>query len=124
MSICLRIILIIVSLCSLTFCASKIRRASLKSDSTIFWFALAMVIVLLSLFPNIAIYFSALIGVESPANFIFLVMIFLLFYKVFQQTLAISKLEEQIEKMAYAIAKQRIDMNDVYSNNTSNTDLD
>lgn len=124
MSICLRIILIIVSLCSLTFCASKIRRSSLKSDSTIFWFALAMVIVLLSLFPNIAIYFSALIGVESPANFIFLVMIFLLFYKVFQQTLAISKLEEQIEKMAYAIAKQRIDMNDVYSNNTSNTDLD
>ena len=106
MSIELRIALIVFSVLGLYFCITRIRRSAMKIDDVLFWAVLSGLILLLSLFPGIAIAFSEKLGIESPANFVFLIMIFLLLYKVFMQTLTISKLEIKLEKLAreYALS--------------------
>ena len=109
MSVALRIVLIVFSVGALFFCASKIRKSTLKIDASIYWFVLSVIIVLLSLFPQIAIRLSEVLGIESPANFVFLVMIFLLLVKVFQQSLKIAELESKIERIVYETAKSKFD---------------
>lgn len=109
MSLALRILLIVSSVAALFFCASKIKRSTLKIDTAIFWFVLSTIIVLLSVFPQLAIGLSNLLGIESPANFVFLVMIFLLLVKTFQQTLTIAKIESKLETITFEIARNKFE---------------
>jgi len=62
-------------------------------------------LVLSSIFPNIVIMISNLIGVESPANFVFLCIIFLLLLRVFILSLQISKMKYQIQQLTQIVAQ-------------------
>jgi hypothetical protein len=88
----------------LLFTLRKIRNAQVQIDSAVFWILFMLGIVAISIFPGIVIYFSNLIGVESPANFVFLCIIFLLLSKVFSLSLQISKLQYQVQQLAQIIA--------------------
>ena len=100
----LRIALIVFSIIGLYFCVTRIRRTAMKIDDALFWAVLSGLILILSVFPGIAIALSEEMGIESPANFVFLIMIFLLLYKVFTQALSISRLEIKLEKLVREIA--------------------
>ena len=78
MSIVLRIALIVVSALVRYFVLKKIRKAQLEIDDSIYWIVFSVLLLVISIFPGIAIEASKLLGVRSPANFVFLVMIFLL----------------------------------------------
>lgn len=99
MSVALRIMLVIVSLFTLFFVIKKIRKAQLQIEYTLFWIFFCGVLVLLSIFPGIAIWFSNFLGLQSPSNLVFLVIIFVLVVKLFNQTLEISKLDMKFQKL-------------------------
>lgn len=109
MSIYLRILLVVVSLTTNYYLLMKIRKSQLQIEDSIFWIAFSLSIALLSIFPYIAIYFSGLIGVESPANLVFLVIIFILLLKVFLMSIKISQLEHRVRLLAQEFALNRID---------------
>lgn len=96
MSMKLRLVLIIVSLLSVTFVLNKIKRAVVKSSEAIYWFLFSGLIILLSLFPKIAIYFSGVLHIESTVNFVFLIFIFLLIIKNFLLSIKCSQLETKL----------------------------
>lgn len=104
LSLGLRIILIVVSVLVLLYVLRKIRQAKLNISDSIFWIVVCILLILLSVFPQIAYFLSALIGIQTPINFILLLMIALLILKVFLMTIKISQLEEKAKVLAQKIA--------------------
>jgi len=107
MSILLRILLSFVSIIVLFFVLRKIRKSQVHIESTIFWVLFMSGLVIVSIFPGIAVFFSNLIGIESPANFIFLCIIFLLLLKLFNLSLQLSRLQYQIQKLSQILALEK-----------------
>ena len=87
MNILFRLLLFIVSTCALLFTLRKIRKAQVQIDNAVFWILFMLALVVVSVYPRIIIILSNWIGIESPANFVFLCIIFLLLFKVFHLSL-------------------------------------
>ena len=105
LSIYFRVLLLIVSVGAILFVLRKIRKSQVQIDDTVFWIIFMLGLVLSSIFPNIVIMISNLIGVESPANFVFLCIIFLLLLRVFILSLQISKMKYQIQQLTQIVAQ-------------------
>ena len=102
MSIAFRITLIIVSVFTLLYMCKKVKQEKLQIEYSIFWTLFAIMLVLFSIFPQIADWVSELVGVYSTTNFIFLLIIFLV--KCFQLTMDISKLDNKVKELVQKIA--------------------
>ncbi|MBQ9750829.1 MAG: DUF2304 domain-containing protein [Clostridia bacterium] len=83
--------------------AHLIRKAQLKIDDSIYWIIFAVLLVI-SIFPGIAVWASKLLGIKSPANFVFLAMIFLVLIKLFQVSIDLPiqrhRLNHLVQKLA------------------------
>ena len=100
MSIAFRITLIIVSVFTLLYMCKKVKQEKLQIEYSIFWTLFAIMLVLFSIFPQIADWMSELVGVY----FIFLLIIFILLVKCFQLTMDISKLDNKVKELVQKIA--------------------
>lgn len=105
-------LLIIISFIAAYWTFRKIRKSQLQIEDSLFWLFTAAGLFILSVFPNIASWCSRLIGVQSPANFIFLVMIFLLLLKVFQLTLKLSQVENKLRSLTQEVGIRDKKIND------------
>lgn len=104
MSLVLRIFLIVVSFISIVYVIRKIRKAKLRIDYSLFWMIVSLLIMVLALFPELAIKLATLMGVMSAVNLIYLVMIFILLLHNFTMTVKISSLESKINNLTEEIA--------------------
>ena len=104
MSIILRVILLIAALLTTGWILYKIRKLKVKMEDAIFWIVFALILLLLSLFPQISYYLTGMVGMMSPANLIFLVVIFLLMEKIFTLSIIVSQLEDKVSVLASEIA--------------------
>lgn len=104
MSIYLRVILILMSVLATVYALRQIRKSQMKIENAIFWFLFVVVILILSIFPEIAMILARLLGIESPVNLIYLAMIFLLIVKVFSQSVKFSQMEHKIGILTAEIA--------------------
>ncbi len=99
MSLFFRVILIVASVLTLFYIVHKIRKSQLRIENALFWVVFAFVLVILGIFPQIAIGLSNLIGLQSPANLVFLLIIFILMVRLFQMTIEISRLEDKLRNL-------------------------
>lgn len=104
MTTVLRVVLIIVSLLVFFVMMKKIRQAKVKIEDSMFWVLFALLLVVFSIFPGAADWLSDLVGTMSTANFIFMLMIFLLLIKNFAMSLWISQLETKVKELVQRIA--------------------
>ena len=104
MTTVLRVVLIIVSLLVFFVMMKKIRQAKVKIEDSMFWMLFALLLVVFSIFPGAADWLSDLVGTMSTANFIFMLMIFLLLIKNFAMSLRISQLETKVKELVQRIA--------------------
>lgn len=104
MSLVLRIVLIIVAVVSCLFVLRKIQKAQMRIEDTLFWLVISFGILILGIFPQIAYWLSDAIGIMSPVNFVFLVFVFLLLFKVFILTVQVSQQQEKIKNLVQHIA--------------------
>jgi hypothetical protein len=115
MSDILRILLIVFSIGVFFFVFKKIRKAQLNIDDSIYWILFAVFLLVLSVFPQIAIWTSNLLGIESPANFVFLCMLFVIIIKLFQVSIELSvhkhRLNHLVQKLAL-LNRQQEEMKD------------
>lgn len=96
MALGLRLFLLIGAALMMAFVLLKIRRSQLLTSDAIFWFMLSLLLIILAVFPQLAFWASAFIGVESPANLVFLVIIAILLIKLLLNTVEISQLRNKI----------------------------
>ena len=85
MTVLFKIALLAGAVCVLAFILRKIRRAEMKISA---------------LLPPIAFFFSDVLGIESPANFVFLYVIAVLLVREFISTVEISKLRSRLTTLA------------------------
>lgn len=104
MTLALRIILIVVSVFVTVYALRKIRKAQLNIDDAFYWIVVAVILLVMSIFPIVPTYLSSLIGIESPANLVFLVMIFLAFVKLFSLSIEFSIQKSRLNKFVQKVA--------------------
>jgi len=107
MSIVLRILLILASAGMISAVIFRIRKSKFQIHDGLFWVFLSLFFMLLSIFPQIAISLSELIGVESPANLVFLGILALLLIKNFYMSVKISLLEYNLMELTQRVAVEK-----------------
>lgn len=95
MSVVLRIVLLIAAIFSIGWILYRIRKSKVRLEDTLFWIVTGIILGVLGLFPGISFWMSNLFGFQSPSNFIFLIMICLLFEKVLTISILYSQSEDK-----------------------------
>ncbi|MDL2253600.1 DUF2304 domain-containing protein [Ruminococcaceae bacterium OttesenSCG-928-I18] len=106
MNLALRLLLLTGAVVTLVYFIVRIRKKQLQIPYAISWGLFSGLLFLLSLFPGLITWVSLRIGFESPANFVYLVVIFLLILQLFSVTVQLSTVNRQITDMAQHIALQ------------------
>ena len=104
MSGTLRILLLVAAIITAIWIFHKIRRLKVKMEDAIYWVVFAMVLAVLGLFPEISFWMTKKLGVQSPANLVFLLMIALLLEKVFTLSILVSQLEDKVSVLSAEVA--------------------
>ncbi len=105
MNLGLIITLIVASVITAAFVVRKIIKSQFKIGDTLYWILFCLLLLIMSVFPKTVSFVSVLIGFESPSNFIFVAIIFLLLVKIFLLDVRVAKIEDKLTKLAqkYAI---------------------
>ena len=117
MTMMLRISLIIASILTTAVIMHKIRRSKVQIEDSIFWVLFSLVLILFSVFPQVAYRISDLVGTQAPSNFIFMLVIFLLLVKVFSMTVRISQLEAKLRELVQRMALDELEQEEKQAEN-------
>ena len=109
MSNSLRTILLIAAAVSACWILYQIRRLKIKLDHAIYWIVFAVLLAVLGIFPEVTYWLTRKLGMLSPANLIFLVIIFLLLVKVFSLSMLTSQQEDKITVLSADVALRSLD---------------
>ena len=104
MSIQIRVILILISGLTMYYIIKKIRESKLEIEQSLFWIVFSTLIILMSIFPKCVYWLTDMLQIQSPVNFVFLLIIFILIIKSFLLTLQLSRLENRFKTLVQEIA--------------------
>lgn len=99
MEIKLQLFFIFASLGTFIFVIQKIRKTGLNIDDSLGWILWSLILLVLSIFPQISYWISSRLGFMSTSNFILCLFIFFLYIMVFSQQIEISKLREKQKEL-------------------------
>lgn len=120
MGISLRIALFSGSIFTFIFINRYIKKSRVRIEDTMFWVVFSAVLVMIGIFPQIPIILSRVLKIESPANFVFLVIIFVLLVHQFFITMKLSQTEIKLRELIQTIAIDNSDKNKTTETNTVN----
>ena len=116
----LRIVLFIGSTAVFLIISQSIKKRKILMKDGIFWIVFSFLLVLISIFPVLAVWASKFFGIQSPSNCVFMVIIFLLGCHEFILTIRVSQLEMKntklIQKLAIDKAVEAEERNDEKEN--------
>lgn len=104
MGLQLRLILIAASAICFLFIIRRIKKAKMRIDDAVFWILLSGFFLFMAVFPAVPIAIAYFIGIESPANLVFLTVVGLMFIKLFSLSIFISIEAEKKNKLIQYIA--------------------
>ena len=104
MFIALRVALIIMSVITFFFVMKQIRRNKIEIGESLFWIVISVILVVISIFPQIPTFFAHLLGVQSPSNFVFLVAIFFIMLKLFTLSIQVAKEKQKLKSLIENVA--------------------
>ena len=97
MSVIMQYLLFGASVLTALYIRQKLKKSQMRIADALFWIFFSFVLIMLSLFPDLCIWFAKALGFVSPVNFVFLVMIFLLVLRCFILSVHLSNLESKFE---------------------------
>lgn len=100
----LRIVLIVVSALTTFVIIRKIQKSQMRIEDSIFWIGFSFMLILFSVFPQIVFLMSDFSGTQTPVNFIFTFIIFVLIVKLFGMTMRMSQLETKLRDLVERLA--------------------
>lgn len=105
----LRITLVLVSIITVVFMIRKIRNSKIQLEDSIFWFCIAGILVIVSIFPGIFYALSDLVGTYSTVNFVFLFFIFALLIQSFNLSIKVSQANAKISELTQQLAIEKLE---------------
>lgn len=109
MSPAIRVFLFLGAALTFAMIVRYIRKSKVRIEDMFFWLLFSALLLLLSVFPQLAIDASELLGVLSPINFVYLFVIFILIVKQFFTSLTLSQLKIQVTELAQQMAIEKKD---------------
>jgi len=100
----LRIALIIMSVITFVFVIRQIRKNKIEIGESLFWIVMSAILIVISVFPQIPTFFSNLLGIQSPSNFVFLVAIFFTMLKLFSLSIQVAKNKQKMKSLIENVA--------------------
>ena len=104
MSVIFRLLLMAGAVFEFILVIRMIRKSAMSISDSIFWFGFAFLLLLLAAFPGIAFLASELLGIESPVNLVYLVIIALLIHRVFKLYVRLSEVNDKLTRLAQDLA--------------------
>lgn len=104
MSYVLRAVLIVGTFLALWVVVARVRKGRIRVADSVFWVVCAVLLLLLAIFPQIAFFFSGLLGFLSPSNFVLCAIIAIMLYKLFDLSCQLSRLTDKLEQTAQELA--------------------
>lgn len=104
MSTALRIALIVFSFLTCHWVLQNIRKSKFRIEDSVFWIISSLILLIISIFPQIVEWAAELMGVMSASNLVFLGVIFVLIVKIFQMSVRISLLESKLQSLVQTYA--------------------
>lgn len=104
MALQFQLLLIVTAVLTSAVIILNIRKSNIQIEDSIFWFFFSGILVIFALVPQAIGQLSDWIGVESPANFVFLAIIFLLIINQYRMALKQAKLELKLKDLIQYIA--------------------
>ena len=108
----LQISMIIIALIFLVVVIYGAVHSKLNIKLASFWLFWSFVILLFGIFPGLAKQLAELMGIKTVSNFVFLLMIGILFCVSFYSYIKISNLMDRIKKLTYEISILKKDNED------------
>ena len=108
MSVPVRILLLAGAVWTFIYVFRCIRKEKMKDDESFYWIIAAGVLVLLAVFPEIITELAWALGVESPVNLVFLIVIFMLIFKIFFMDRKLAALRHQTTEMIKKTAIEKL----------------
>ena len=99
MTFTLRLVLIIVSFLTFWFVMRKIRKSQILIEDAFYWVFFGVLLFILSVFPRIASCMATLLGFAAASNFVFVLVIFLLLFKLFTLSIKVSNMEAKLHNL-------------------------
>lgn len=100
----LQLITIALSLFVTLIVIMAVKKDILSIPLSFLWFGICFLMILFSLFPDLTLFLSRIMGVSLPINTLFFLTIFFLLGLSFQQNIFISKLDKRNRCLAQKIA--------------------
>lgn len=104
MSAQLNIFFIIISTVTLIYIIMQIRKHKLNIDDSILWIFWSIVLLIVSIFPNLSFYIAEKMGFQSTSNFILCLFIFILYMILFFQNIKISEIRDKNKQLVQKIS--------------------
>ena len=92
------------------FIVVLLRRGHLREKYAAFWLAVAAALLVLSVFPGILRWAATVVGVEGPANLLFLLAAVLLLLVGVQLSYEVGRLDTRTQRLAEEVALLRADV--------------
>ena len=104
MSLTLQITLILMSILLFLILIRNVKKGKLRSDYAIGWIICSILLIIVSIFPQIAYFGAKVLGVISTANIVFAFMILMLIILVYVLFSKVSILEEKQKNLIQELA--------------------
>lgn len=109
MSIALRVLLIVVSFLTLVLIIAKVRKSRIRIEDSVSWICIASLLLVISIFPQIVYFFTDILGIVSPVNLVFLVMIFALFVQCTNLSIRLSQTVTKTKELTQQLAIEQFE---------------
>lgn len=114
-------LLLLLGSCVVFFVISgNIRQGQIQLKDGIFWIILSFLLILVSIFPILAVWATKLLGIQSPSNCVFFTLIFLMGCHQFSLTIRVSQLEMRYARLIQKIAIEKTLTTEEKSDETEN----
>lgn len=104
MSRIMEVLILIGTFVSVIYILLRIQKLKIKMEDTIFWIFFCILIAILGTNPNIASWAAEFLGIQSPVNLVYLIVIGLLIEKLFTISVTLSMMEEKLTVLSAEVA--------------------
>ena len=95
MDLQLNLFFIIISILTIIYIIRKIRKHKLNIDDSIVWIIWSIILLILSIFPKISIFFAKQMGFQSTSNFILCLFVFVSYIMLFFQNIRVKRKKQR-----------------------------
>lgn len=104
MSDSMRILILLSTIVFVFYILLRIQKLKIKMEDAIFWIFFAVIVAVIGTVPQVVYWFSSVLGIQSPVNLVYLLIIGLLIEKLFTLSVTLSMMEEKITILSAEIA--------------------